>query len=221
MIFVIPKYSPFLKRSNLKAMRIIYFLILTLYFTLPTLAQDVSQPVQSNFIPPPEKIKFSLNAGTSFVYSPNSFAGSSFFVAPKLSYNLTPKFRLNAGIMMVKQNLNLSSSLLPAGENQSQSVVLKNSSNVQGVLFAQGDYLLTERLTLSGWVMKSIDSNNNYKNPSWNNSFQAMSMGINYKLSNTISVGAGVHMIQSNGYNNYFPGTFISPVSNPFSYRSF
>ena len=203
-------------------MRIFFFLILTVYFALPARAQDfVPQPTPSNFITPPEKVKVSLNTGTSFVYSPGSFAGSSFFVAPKLSYNMTPKFRLNAGIMLIKQSLNLSSSLFPAGENQSRSVVLKNSSNIQGVLFAQGDYSLSDRLTLSGSVLKSLDTNNNNRNDAFNNSFQAMSMGINYKISNTISVGAGVHLIQSNGNNNYFPDTFFSPTTNQFSYRSF
>ena len=201
-------------------MRIIYVVILTLLIACQIQAQSSDQPNLSQSLPF-EKVKLSLNAGTSFFYSPNSFSGTSFYVAPKFSYNFTPKFRINAGVMLIRQNLNLSSPLLLGNDSQPQSVVIRNTPAVQGIVFAEGDYLLSERLTLSGSLMKSIEPNDQYKNAAWRNSFQMMSMDVNYKLSNTISVGAGVRMIQSNGFNNFFPSTITSPgIYQPF-YRGF
>lgn len=202
-------------------MRIIYVVIVTLLITCRIQAQSADQPNLYKSLPS-EKVKFSLNTGTSFFYSPNSFAGTSLYVAPKLSYNFTPKFRINAGVMLIRQNLNLSSPLLLGGDSKPQSVVIRNNSSVQGIIFAEGDYLLSDRLTLSGSLMKSIDLGDKFKNAARINSFQMMTMDVNYKLSNTISVGAGLRMIKSNGFNNYFPSTITSPGINyqPF-YRDF
>lgn len=182
-------------------------------------AQEEIQPEAKPIKLPTEKIKFSLDAGTSFMYAPKFASGTSFFVTPKFTYAITPKFHLNAGVMILKQNLYFPNGITTFNENQPQSVVIKNSSSVQGVLFAQGDYLLSDRLTLSGSVMKSLDNTNKLQNLPWNNSFQAMSMGVNYKISNTISVGAGVHVIQSNG--SFYPGSLFSSSGNQLNYRGF
>lgn len=202
-------------------MRIVYILMMTLLMVSQSQAQPIDQANLSKSLTP-EKVKFSLNTGTSFFYSPNYFSGTSLYVAPKFSYYITPKFRINAGIMITRQSLNLSSPLLTGTDMQQQSVVIRNSSAVQGILFAEGDYFLSERLTFSGSIMKSINPNDKYMDTAWKNSFQMMSMDFNYKLSNTISVGAGVRMIQSNGYNNFFPGTFITPgMGNQLFYRGY
>ncbi len=201
-------------------MRIIYVVIMTLLIACQIQAQIAGQPNLSQSLPS-EKVKFSLNTGTSFFYSPNAFSGTSFYLAPKFSYNVTPKFRINAGVMFIRQNLNFYSPLLLSGDSHPQSVVIRNTPAVQGIVFAEGDYLLSERLTLSGSLMKSIDPNYQFNNAAWRNSFQMMSMDVNYKLSNTISVGAGLRMIKSNGFNNFFPSTINSPgIYQPF-YRGF
>jgi len=173
-------------------------------------AQSLSQPnlpdsLRSN------KVKFSFIAGTSFFYSPKTFSGTSLYVAPKLSYLVTPKLRLNVGIMLVQQRFNLSYPLYTNSLTEQKSVVIKNTSSLQGIAFAEADYLLSDKLTISGSIYKSINPNDKTQDMAWKNSFQMMSMGVNYKINNYLSVGAGVRMVQTSGYNPFFSVPYMSP----------
>jgi hypothetical protein len=75
---------------------------------------------------------------------------------------------------------------------------------------------------LSGSIIKSFSPGGSTTDVGWKNSFQMMSFGVNYKLTEHMSIGGGVHFIQSNGfnpysgYNNYmYPGGF--GTSNSFN----
>ena len=148
-----------------------------------------------------KKVDYSFSTGTSFFSSPGHANGSSFYLAPEFKFKLSPKFKVNAGIMLMQNRFNYSGATSMIGE---RSVVLKSGPSYDGVVYADGNYALNAKLTLSGSIIKSFTpGGSTSQNMAWQNSFQAMSLGLNYKLSERTSFGIGVHLIQSNGYNPY------------------
>lgn len=170
-----------------------------------------------------KKVDYSLSTGTSFFSSPGYASGSSFYLAPEFKLKLSPKFVVDAGIMLMQNRFSFSNPTSLFGE---KSVVVKSGPSYDGVAYATGNYALNSRLTLSGSIVKSFSPDgNNYQNMSMNNSFQMMSFGVNYKLSEHMSISGGVRVIQSSGYNPYSgynymaPGVgynTMNPLSDPF-----
>lgn len=140
------------------------------------------------------RLKTHLEVGTSFTCSPNNFYGPSYYIAPSLFYLVTPRFLLSTGVaiehsnyyIMQLQDLN-SDGMLPM---------------TRAFLFAKGTYMLTQKLAVSGTVYKSI---NNVQNPGgrsypYNCNYQGISMGLDYKINDSFSVG--FHMGTQGGYYN-------------------
>ncbi len=148
-----------------------------------------------------KKVDYSLSTGTSFFSSPGYASGSSFYLAPEFKLKLSPKFRVNAGIMLAQNRFNFSAPTSLFGE---KSVVVKSGPSYDGVVYATGNYALNSRLTFSGSIVKSFTpGGNSSQDAAWRNSFQMMSLGVDYKLSEHVSIGGGIRMIQSNGFNPY------------------
>jgi opacity protein-like surface antigen len=85
-------------------------------------------------------------------------------------------------------------------------------------VYGKGDYKFNSRLTLTGSFIKNFSdqSNNTLQNRAWNNSFQMMSMGLNYKLSENVTIGAGFRFMQTDGYY-YNPLLYhTSPVNSDY-----
>ena len=82
-------------------------------------------------------------------------------------------------------------------------------------MYGQGDYKFNDRLTITGSFVKNFgDQSGTLENRAWNNSFQMMSMGLHYKLSDNVTIGAGFRFMQTNGgyYNPY--NYYVSPVNS-------
>lgn len=145
-----------------------------------------------------EKLDYNLSAGTSFISAKNFGSGTSTYVAPEISYKLSPKVRLNVGIMFLNSNFTINKYKYISG----QSEVVKTRPSSLTLAYVEGDYLINDRLSVSGMVMKDLSGNQygKYYNP-----IQAMSLNMNYKLSDHITIGAGVHVNQGTswGYPAY------------------
>jgi hypothetical protein len=140
-----------------------------------------------------KRLSTSLEAGTSFSYSPHNYYGPSFYIAPGLNYSITPRFNLQAGIIVEKSTL--------YGFKESDLNTNSGLNLMSISLYARGSYLLTPKLVVHGTVYKTINDvpkQLKYQVPGSYNSNGAI-VGINYKINRSLSIGFDVRM-QNNSY---------------------
>ncbi len=140
---------------------------------------------------PADKISVSINAGAGFSFlnsSKNSIYTSYF--APKIGYQITPKFKLDVGLIHYTASGN---TFMPLNPNE--SILNTSSKPISGNLIsAGGSYQLNPRLVMSGAVI--MDANNfNTKQ----NNFKAASFGLDYKVSEHSSIGFKAIISQRSG----------------------
>ncbi len=146
-----------------------------------------------------DKITTSVMAGTgvSFLNSSKSAVFSS-FIAPKIGYQVTPKFNLNVGLMHYSASGNTFMQLSP-----NESVLNTSNKPISGnLVFVGGNYLLNPRLIMSGAVM--MDANNMSTKQ---NNFKAALVGLEYKVTEHSSIGFKAYISQGNGDYNLNSGT--------------
>jgi hypothetical protein len=136
-----------------------------------------------------ERISTSISAGTGVMFG-NNATGFTTFVAPKINYQLSNKFRLNVGFMHYTASANTAFLL-----NPNEAIVNRSQKNVSGnLVMIGGDYMLSKKLILSGSVMKD--------------NLKAASLGLEYKMSNHSSIK--IETTISNGQGNYYQNPFPS-----------
>jgi hypothetical protein len=125
-----------------------------------------------------------MSAGAGFMFSPG--LGSAFYLAPKLNFQVTPRFYVNTGVAIVQY------SLLPA-----QMAEQSRKTPVTGAyFFTEGVYLLNERWSVNGSVMKSVMPKSvNAKSP-FRPPAEAVHFGIDYRVTPHVTIGAKI------GYSN-------------------
>ena len=100
---------------------------------------------------PAKKISYGLQAGTMFTSS--SGYGSSFctFISPHLTYPITHRFRISAGISIINTSLN---NLRPY--YYEPSGISYNGNFTSAIIFLNGQYQMNQRLLINGTVFKEI-----------------------------------------------------------------
>ena len=166
-----------------------------------------------------DRVTTSIEMGAGVSVFNKSTSGFTTYVAPKIGYQLTPKFKLNVGLMHYTMTGN---TLMPLNYNEG----LFNASNnsiTGNLVFVGGEYQLNKRLIASGAVMADVNSLSNNKISS-----KAAQIGLEYKVNehSSIKVSATVGQGQGNYYNNsnnqsLFPftesnmfGTGVSNIGN-------
>ena len=160
----------------------------------------------------PGKISSGMELGTYFT----SFSGygSSFstYISPYISYPVNSRFRINAGMTIVNSSLFGIKPLYPM--NQENSL---NGNIISALIYVSGDYLVNERLKISGTLYKEINLFNSVpgRNSFTDQNAQGGYMKVDYKVFENFYIEAGFGY--SKGVNPYNPyGGF--PYSNGFSY---
>jgi hypothetical protein len=174
-------------------------------------AEDYYVPAKQKVLPK-DRVSVSLMAGTSVSFLNGSkTAAFSTFIAPKLNYKISSKLSLNMGLMHYTITPNSSFTL-----NRNESFVNTGNRNSSGnLLFGGAEYKLNKRLIVSGAVM--VDANGM---KSWQNSYKAASVGMDYKLSEHSSIGFRATVSQ--GSSDYmFDQTRNSYQYRPFNNNSF
>lgn len=141
------------------------------------------------------RVSMSTGAGFSVFNKQNIF---STWVAPEISYSLTPRFHLTLGLMMMHCNINSFTRSLN-GEN----IFPIMHDFTQYFLFAQGSYLLNEKVTLTGSTMHNFTGMFSNPYPS-----SVSSVGLNIKFSDSFSIGAACSVskgVNNIGVQNYNP----------------
>ncbi|MDQ3048021.1 MAG: hypothetical protein M3R27_10765 [Bacteroidota bacterium] len=140
-----------------------------------------------------DRVSVSLTAGAG-VSVFNSNTAFITYVAPKISYQINNKFRINMGFMHYTASGN---TFMPISNSES----ISNFSNrpVSGdLVFLGGDYLLNEKIILSGSVMMDV---NNVTNKQSN--YKAATLGMEYKISKHSSIKFETTISEGRGnYNN-------------------
>lgn len=157
-------------------------------------------------IVPQNKVNYSLETGSMFYGG--AMKGSTFYVAPSFTYAFSKKFSMQGGVMFMNNNYSYTANQV---FGQPDTRLFSQPSKYETVVYAKGNYQVNNRLTFTGTVVKNFSDNSGMQNQSWNNNFQMMSMGMNYKLSDNITLGAGLRVMQGSGYYNPYQFGNSSP----------
>jgi hypothetical protein len=168
--------------------------IALLFFTSGTfaIAQNINEDYYSSSKPKllsKDRISTSITAGTSVSFSSDKNNYFSTFIAPKINYQLSQKFRLNVGLMHFISYPNV----LPLGNNKENTSVACKRNYSANLLFVGGEYQLNEKLIVSGTVMMNAGSVNTMQN-----NYKAASIGLDYKVSEHSSIGIRAGISQGN-----------------------
>jgi hypothetical protein len=177
-----------------------YYSGLSSAFNMPR-TQYVVDSATGNLRFKPGDIGFTMQVGTGFAGNFKGNSSFSTYASPALAYNISPRFRLKAGVT-VFQNFG---DPIYAGYDYYSPVM--NSGTTTSV-FIQGDYLLSNKLMLSGAFYKDFSSfNTNVNDPRLKNpDSQGMLLNLNYRPTEHFEINATF------GYGN---GT-RSPLNSPF-----
>lgn len=146
-----------------------------------------------------------VQLGTSFT---SSFTGSpmmSSYIAPTLNFNISPRFNLSVGGVLMNNHTSVFNQFVPGSMEQD---ILPGRLNSDFALFASGNYLVSNKLLVYGSAYTSKFSANNYSPFRLNSSsyrknhFDQFTLGAKYKLSNSFTIGAQVEY--SDGFNPYY-----------------
>ncbi|PLX01218.1 MAG: hypothetical protein C0594_13790 [Marinilabiliales bacterium] len=144
------------------------------------------------------RIDVSMQAGASVGIS-GSGTNYSTYLAPTIRYNLSERLRLNVGIMAVNTTFN-SPGLLFA-----ESGVVDFSGNLtRNMVFVQGEYDLTEKISINGGVYYETNRFGSEMNANqFNMGRKVFVFGADYKVGEHSSIG--VQMQVSEGQSPFMP----------------
>lgn len=148
-----------------------------------------------------KSIQYHTNIGSSFFYSKAFGSGTEFYVAPELSYGLTPRLSFHGGLMFSSTSFFGPSNDMEAGPSTMMAIPGLS-------LYGAANYQLNEKLSFYGTGIRHmsnffpIDNNGINIQPQYSYSF-----GSSYKIGNNITIGASIQV------NDRVP--YYSPLSSP------
>jgi len=193
-------------------LNITQYILLLVLFPFSLFAQTENNIDSINYYRA-NKTNFHVTVGTSFTSFSGYGSGISSFAMPTMDYQINNKFGINAGLMMINNNMN-SVPYYFSSENANNTF----SGNVNhSIFFASGTFQLSKKLTVSGSAFKQISNNGNMEkvNPqAFNFDSKGVSIGLKYQLSKNASFGAEIHMIK--GFTPYSPYQTLFPLSEQY-----
>jgi hypothetical protein len=173
-------------------------------FKNDTLTSFNTQTIQkNNSLLNYKRMSFSVDVGFGFAASKYN-SGAYTYISPYLSYLVTPRFKLDVGGIL-QQGF--------SGFNNSELNGFGVGNNgTNALLFVRGNYLVTDRLIVSGSVYKTFTNNNtlNTEFPGKKNSLDnyGLNIGAEYKITENLSIGAQVNFSNGNNYPFYNFGAY-------------
>ena len=121
------------------------------------------------------------SVNTGLMWTPRY--GSAFYVAPKLSFQATPRLFVNTGIGIVQYHLH------PFQMKREGSL---QQTATGAYIFAEGMYLLNERWSVNGSVIKNTTPAPLRQATPFRMPDEAAHFGVDYRITPNITVGARV-----------------------------
>lgn len=166
------------------------------------------------------KTSWNVSLGSSVMGNQKSGVLFSTFVAPRVNYNFNNKWSIGGGVIV--SNYSLSNSRLFSNEKNTSSFP---QNFTQSLLFIQGTYRATDRLTVNATVYKSMDANRTFGNQSQLNAFNSNIKGVmfdvNYKITENTSFNIGFNYNDGGSNPFMYQGSFGSNGFNNGSGRMF
>ncbi len=143
----------------------------------------------------PGDMGFTMQASA---FAGSNFNGSSWFgtaISPAFAYNVSSRFRLKAGVSVMQ------------GFGDNYFYYPYSNAGTTTSIFLQGDYILSNKLMLSGAVYKYFSPYNiniddpNFKSPEG----QGYMLNLNYRPSPHFEINASFEYGHGNGYNPFQP----------------
>jgi hypothetical protein len=207
---------------SISSMKINVLFILALFFVFPVFSQhtdDYYQPdSMAYFKGSPfsfgkpfsnhtitDRTQISVQAGTacSFIGKENIFSS---WIAPEISYALTPRLHVSTGVLMMHGNLNNLTSFY-----NKEALGSRTTGFTQNYFFAKGEYLLNDRVMFTAATMHQLPAPSNNPYPSSFNS-----IGMDVKLTDNFSISAGCTFSRDIRINSY-----ETPGNNLFFHSAF
>ena len=161
----------------------------------------------------PKKFNYNLTLGSEF----SSFSGFgsalNTYVAPRVSYNVNKRLSIGGGISVIQTNYFNVKSYSRDGQPFSTS-----GNFTSGMIFVNGQYLVNDRLTISGSAYKQFPISKdplpyNPFNPVSSRGAQGIDLNVGYRIGNNMYIQAGFRY--SDGQNPYYADPFNrSPFMN-------
>ncbi len=172
-----------------------------------SLQNDVSL-ITNDVKPITKRFYTGVDVNMGYMFSVKGGGGPFMTLAPHVTYPLTNKLSLSAGISGGFGNV-----YLPYLASEGQSGMLPMT---QMFIYASGNYQVNEKLSVSGSAYKrviDVKNPNSSVHPATSFDNKGVSVGFNYKITNNISFGAQIHVDSpSPDYNSLFsPYGFSAP----------
>ncbi|MCX6248895.1 MAG: hypothetical protein NTW10_14310 [Bacteroidetes bacterium] len=182
--------------------------------SLPPSAENVSRSTSL----PLHKLHVGVQAGTQFTTTSGYGSGFSTYLSPTLTYPVSKRFLISGGISVVNTNLFGYRPYYSFGEGPSYS-----GNFTQATLWVSGQYMLSNRLVITGTAYKTFDILGDNPNARFYKSTpQGAYFNVGYKINDFMHIEAGFGYSQgTNGYSFGCPGMhgFGSPLYDPFLNR--
>ncbi|MFZ5941722.1 MAG: hypothetical protein ACOYXB_14200 [Bacteroidota bacterium] len=160
--------------------------------------------ISGNEVPRVKAPVFGFSAGSSFLWSPGFGSASMLYAAPGLTYPVSQRFSVHAGVLTTLS--------YPIGG--SGDISLGNPQPMTSLsLYAAASYRLDDRLTVYGAGIKQIVGPD-LKNPGPMVSFgsDSYTLGASYRLGRNVTIGAAVVV---NNRSTAYPFAPANGVFNP------
>lgn len=149
----------------------------------------------------PHDIHFTMSAGA---FAGSNFNGNSWFgtsVSPALSYNVSPRFRVSAGVSLSQ---GYGGNYYPGYESYYSPM---GSSSTTTSVFVRGDYIVNNKLMISGAAYKYFSPLNlNSTNPRFKSpEGEGYMLNINYRPVKNFEINASVGYGNDNGFYHQNP----------------
>lgn len=152
---------------------------------------------------PLHQLHIGIQAGTEFMSTSGYGSGFSTFLSPTLTYPVSKKFVVSGGFSIVNTSLYGFKPWYSFPEEKSFT-----GNITQAMLWVSGQYLLGDRITITGTAYKTIDifgekpGNSSF----YNNNPQGGYLNVGYKVSDNLHIEAGFGYSRgSNGYSFGYP----------------
>jgi hypothetical protein len=167
------------------------------YYTFPRTNYTLDSSGNIRF--QPGDLGFSLQAGA---FAGSNFRGSTWFgtsVSPALAYNVSSRFRIKTGVTIVQGFGNGY-----YGGFEGSYAQIKNNPTTTGI-FIQGDYLLSNKLMLSGAVYKYFSPFNTSDPTKKGPEGESYQLNLNYRPIRNFEINASFGYSKGTGLYHHDP----------------